>query len=246
MTEQEKKADTAAAVEADAEEPIEEESTDSEEAEAEEGDDSSAIDYQAELDKEQEKKKERVRLAQEAFETRQAKRKGKKSEDTEEEDESDEDDKPLTRREMRQMLQEQREGDRKETQEQSALAIAKGLASSDVEAALIVEKWKNYEVPGDTLQEKIEFVHAGVNRKRLLATTAEAKRALLAKDTRSKNATTTHRDPKPAGEVKLKPQDASAIKAAGMAWNGATRRYEKKIGKRTMCFDPKSGKRWFA
>ena len=88
---------------------------------------------------------------------------------------------------------------------------------------------KKVNAPGDTLEEQIGFVFAGIHYKVLLAENEEAKRALLAKDGVSTDGSGTHRDAPTEAQPKTSGGDAQARADAGMKWNPKTKHYEKKL-----------------
>lgn len=189
--------------------------------------DTDDADYEAELEKER-KGKPDPKKAKDAFKERQS-----KHQDDEEESDND---KPLTRREAEKILQEGR-----------ALDIANNMANSPKEAELIVEKWKNRTFPTHlSLTQQLEEAYAITHAKKLVGERNEAIRALKAKAGVNKNTATTHREPAAATEPKLSPADASGLKNAGFAFNGVSRRYEKKLSNGDMIIqDPKTKKTFF-
>lgn len=171
---------------------------------------------EAELEKER-KGKPDPEKAKKAFEERQAKREEKQEESEE---------KPLTRKD----LLEVEEKVRSEMRKDRALELAKGMAGSDKEAELIVEKWKNRSFPEHlTLSEQIEEAFVITHRKKLMGERNEALRALKGKRMVNTDAASTHQEEKKPGEPKIPPQDAQAFKASGFVWNGTSRQYEKKL-----------------
>jgi len=124
-----------------------------------------------------------------------------------------------------------------------ALVLARSMSTSDKEAELVVAKWSNRSFPeGLSLSDQIEEAFAITHRKKLIGERNEAVRALKAKDVIGRNGAGSHRESVSFQEPKIKPQDAAAIKAAGFAWNGTARRYEKKLSNGdTLVRDPKTG-----
>lgn len=175
------------------------------------------IDYDAEMEKEK-KGRPDPQKAKEAFEKRESRR--------EDEPKFEEGDKPLTRKELDAILSQER----KINFEIRAMQIARGLSTSDKEAMLIVEKWKNRTFPHTlSLDEQIEEAYAITHRKRLIGERNEALRALKSRPGVNSDAASSHRDEPVAGEPKMSPQDRMALTAAGFAWNGKGRRWEKRL-----------------
>lgn len=203
-------------------------------------------DYEAELAKERERAEKAEKAAAElAFQNRRERRKDKDG-NVIEGGELDED-KPLTARQLQTMLDADRQKNRKELQSEMIVEKARKIASSDSEARYIAEIHKNRTFPaGMSLDEQLEEAYAIANRKKVVAQNSELKRALISKETAGKGGGSAHQDDRPAGEPRLAPNDLSAIKAAGLAWDGKAKLYTKKIagGKKTLYYDPKTQKRW--
>lgn len=202
--------------ETDAETAEAEQEADAESEEESEDDaqhDDNKIDYEAEFEKER-KGKPDPEKAKLAFKERQSKK-----EDGEEE-------KPLTRAELDEILAQ----DRKDRVSDTALQLAKGMATSDKEAQLIHEKWKNRTFPPNlTLSEQMEEAYAITHRKKLIGERNEALRALKGKEGVNSDAASAHQDEPQGGEPKLPAQDKQAILDAGFKFNNTSRRFEKKL-----------------
>lgn len=233
-----------------AEEEIETEAeSEEEEAEGDESEESESgkkkkeddPDYEAELELENE------RAAGGAFKERENKRKGKqggKEEDKDEEGEND--DKPITPRQLREILRQDHEQNRKEILAETIKERVKKLAGSDAEAALIIAIHKNRTWPaGISLDQQLEEAYVIANRKRILGKNSELTRALRSKGTRSKDGAPAHRDAPIPNEPKGD-QDVAALKQKGFTWEAKTGLYKKDIvgGKRTLYFNPKTKKHW--
>lgn len=246
--------------EADAEEEDENAGTDGDENADGEGDESEDeagnqgkdknIDYEKELELERERREKAEKaLAERNFKERQKKRAKKDKDDEEQgdEDEGDEDEKPLTQRQLREILAADRQRTQKEVQANQIAEKARKLASSDAEAALIIEIHKNRNFPEHlTLDEQIEEAFAIANRKRLLAQNEELKRALKSKETKKTDAAGSHKDTPAKGEPKLAAQDLQAIKRSGFVWDASRNLYKKALkgSNKTLFYDPKSKKRF--
>lgn len=206
----------------------------------------SDIDYEAELKAERERReKAEKELAERAFQEREAKRKAKEAAGNQGEDE----DKPLTAKELETILARERQETQKSLDSARIADMAKGMAGSDAEAKLIVEIHRNRTFPsGMPLQDQLEEAYIIANRKKIVAKNKELERALSGKRGVNDDAAGTHRDPTPGDEPKLNPNDAHAIKSAGMVWDGTKRMYKKPLGdgKQHLYFDPKTRKRFKA
>lgn len=213
-------------------------------AEEEAEDEHSQPDYEAiaTAEKERADRAEQA-LAANAFKARKGKREG---EEAEGEEEDEDEDKPLTKRELRSILAGERQVITKTTNEREALAIARQNTATEAEAQAAVLFYKNRVVPTGNLEEDVLFAIGGLNRKRTAAKVVEVGRALRSRDTALHSTATVHRNTLPAGEPKISPQDAQAIKAAGMKWDGKQRVYKKSLGNgsKFMYYDPKTKKRW--
>ena len=197
------------------------------------------IDYEAELAKEKELRDKKQVLADDAFKRREQKREEEGGEPKEE--------KPMTASEMRALLAEERQLAHKEIQADLIKEKARKLAGSDVEANLIVEIHRNRTWPeGLSLDEQVEEAWAIANRKRIFAQNEELKRALRGKSNVSLGEQGTYRKSPAAGEPKLSPQDATALKQAGMVWDATKQLYAKSLGggKKHLFYDPKTKKRF--
>ncbi len=194
------------------------------------------IDLDAELEKEK-KGKPDPKIAAEAFKKRDEKRSG---DEDDSEDEDGEDDRPLTKKEVRAML----DAEKKAQSESQFLELAKSQAPSDKAAQLIFEKWRNRSFPSHlTLQEQFDEAYAITYSKKIIGERNEAVRALKNRRNVSKDGSSTHHDAPKAGEPKLSPQDLKAIKAVGYVWDGASRRFQKKLSNGdTLVWDSKAKK----
>jgi len=239
MTEEEKAKLEAEQAEADAEAKDEESAEDDTEEEESEDDDKSThsdkIDYEAELAKEREaREKAEKALAEKRFKFSKEKREAKPEEDEEEEE------KPLTKRELQELLSEERQKTTKVLQSTRIAEIAGKYATSDAEKNLYIEIHTNRTFPEHlTLDEQMEEVYAIANRKKLIGERNEALRALKSKSGVNDNPANTHQDSPKGGEPKDS-ADLIAIKQVGYAWNGTTRLYEKKINGGVLVYDPKT------
>lgn len=172
------------------------------------------LDIDAELEKER-KGRPDPNKAKEAFKKREEKR----EEDTDEE-------KPLTRKELEQILA----NERKLGVRDSVLTVAQSLTSNPKEAELLVLKWENRTFPSNlSLAEQMEEVYVITHKNKIIGENKELKRALRGKAGVNTNPAGTHQDPPKGTEPQLSPADAHAIKAAGFVWNGTSRQFEKKL-----------------
>lgn len=200
------------AEEADIEESEEsEEETEESEEEAETEDHSK--DHEELLAEERRRREEAERLI--------AKNKADRKRGREHEDSEDEEDKPLTAREFRSMLAEDRQATQKEILSSQIKDKARALATSDTEANLIYEIHKNRTFPSYlSLDEQVEEAYAIANRKKLISQNEELRRALRSKETKRTDASATHRESPKAGEPKLPAHDRQAILSSGFVWDG--------------------------
>lgn len=182
-------------------------------------------------------------LAEKEFKSREAKR---KDGDKKEENAEDEENKPLTKRELRSLLAEERQATQTTLQEGQALEIAKNNTASEAEAKAAVAYWKNRVVKTGNLEDDVMFAIGGLNHKRVIAKNAELKRSLKSKETASKSGVDSHRVEMSAKEVKMSSADANAIKASGFIWDGNKRLWKKPLGdgKTFLYYDSKNKKRW--
>jgi fused signal recognition particle receptor len=224
------KADEEAKAKADAEaEETDESEEESEKDESEEegGSSSTKIDYKAELEKEREaRKKAESLIAYNKF-----KGKHKKDEEQEENEEGDDnEDKPLTRKELAELLEQNRQATLKETQSERILEIVNSLADSPEEAELIAEIHKNRSFPTYlSLKEQVEEAHAIANRKKIVSEKSEIARALKAKGNVSKDTAGTFRDGQQATQPKLAKDIEISLKRAGFVYDVKSRLYKKQL-----------------
>lgn len=149
-------------------------------------------------------------------------------------DEGDGDKKPLTKTELREMFDEERETVRKELRVEQAREIANSLAGNNpMKADLILETWKNRNLVG-TLHEQMEEAQAIAFRKRTLGENEELKRALANKNGMTNDGANMQRKPMLTQEPKLNPVDKTAL--AGYTWDSSKNAYKKVIAKGTKVF----------
>lgn len=192
--------------------------------------------YEAELKREREaREKAEQALAAKRFKNSEKRR-------SEEKDEQDDEEKPLTAAQLEVILARERESNQKEIQAARIQDIAKRLGKSEQEVNLIVEIHKNRDFPRHlTLEEQLEEAYVIANKKKLIGERNEALRALRGKDQVNSSGTSMHQDSPEVDPPKISSAEASAYKAAGMLWNGKTRRFEKKLnGGKLLIKDPKT------
>jgi hypothetical protein len=210
------------------------------------GDGEDKPDYEAELKIERERREAAEKAAADnAFKLREERR--KKAEESGGGGNDDEgEDKPLTAKQLQEVLERDRQQNRKEMQADAIQDKAKKLASSDAEASLIVEIHKNRTFPaGMSLEEQVEESWAIANRKRFGQKEAELKRALRGKETAQDSAAGTYREPSAAGEPKMPPQDRAALVQAGFKWDGAKGAYKKPLPRGGFLYNnPRTKKTW--
>jgi hypothetical protein len=193
---------------------------------------------EAELQKEREaRKKAEEKLATDAYKFRE-----KKRENQVQEVEEADDDKPLTAKQLQALLAKEREATRKELQDREAGRIVADLSVNATEQQLTLEIWKNRSFPEHlSLQDQLEESYAIANRKKLISERNEALRALKGKQGANTDASGTHQEAPQAGQPKMAAADASELARLGFKWNGANRRYEKKLSNgKTLVHDQKA------
>jgi hypothetical protein len=199
------------------------------------------IDYEAELKREREaREKAEKAAADNAFKLREEKR---KREEFSYEDNTQEE-KPLTAADLQEMLEKQNQTFEKRLNETKVSEFANRVASSKAEADLIVEVFNNRQFPTHfSIEEQMNEAYAIANAKRLVAENNELKRALSNKDGVSRGFATTHSDAMPSSEPKLESDVKAELSAQGFGFNGATRRWEKKISNsKVLVYDLKTKK----
>lgn len=210
--------------------------------EGEEGKEDDLIDHEAELAKERERAdKAEKAAAEEAFKRREVQRKLKEKE----EEPDDEEDKPLTRRELQEVLSEERQIARREAQaaileDKVAKKATSGAEKSHVLEILRTRRWPDYV----SLDDQIDEAFAIANRKRLLAKNEELKRSLRGKENAQPGGAGTHQPPKGAAEPKLSSQEVQVLKEGGYSWDAQSQLYKKSVGKKTLYYDPKTKRRF--
>lgn len=151
------------------------------------------VDYEAIATAEAERANAAEKKASElAYKLRETKREGT-------EEVIDEEDKPITTKDLKRVEQTLL----KQSQETNALAIARANTSSEAEAQAALVFWRNRVVPTGNLQEDIEFAIAGMNRKRIQATSEEIARADASRDMVRSDSAGTQRDGMGGTEPKL-------------------------------------------
>lgn len=185
-------------------------------------------DYEAiALAEKQAREKAEKALADKRF--KDAERKRKAQEDGDDIDEDDED-KPVTGKELQRILDENTQRTTKLLMGGQIKDIANSLADSPEEAEAIIEIHANRSFPAHlSLQEQLEEAHAIANRKKLVSTNSELKRALKSKGTVSKDSAGTHRDPMSGTAPKMSPNDVASYKRAGFTYDTRDRLWKKKL-----------------
>ncbi len=224
----------------DESEPVEgeDESEEDESAEDEE------IDY-ADIAKQEAERAEKAEkaLAEQRFKDSEARRNaGESKEKKDNEDEN----KPLTLKDLNRFRQEDRQAYQKEFNDSRALEIARVNTTSEEEAKAAHLIWKNRVVPTGNLEEDVLFAIGGLNRRKYIAKNKEMVRTIKSKNTVSRDANGAYKAGERAPENKMSSNDAQAMKAAGMVWDGAKRVYKKPLnnGKGFYYYDPKTKKQW--
>jgi hypothetical protein len=248
MTKEEKKnADTAKA-EAEAKAKEEQEQADADNAALDQDDPSKdkTPDYKALLEEERKKREDAEKaLAEKRFKSSERKR---KNEDDEDDIDDDEDDKPLTKKDLKSILERERHTIQRETYSDRIIEIADEISDSPEEAELVVEIHRNRTFPSHlTLREQLQEAQAIANAKRLASKNGELKRALRSKDTASRDAAGTHRDPMEGTAPKMSAQDTESYKRAGFSFDAKDRLWKKKLPSgKFLIKDPKTKRTYVA
>ncbi len=235
------------------EEPVDAEATEEETTEVENSEEEAdatkiddKIDYKAIADRETEKRIAAEKATADlAFKLRDKKR---KVEDVVEDVEEDDDDKPVTKKDLSRIISETTQQTEKRLMGGRIKDIANDLADSTDEAAAIIATHANRTFPSHlSLEEQLEEAHAIVNRKKLVSTNSELKRALKSKGTVSRDGAGTHRDSIESPAPKLSVGDTAAYKRAGFTFDTKDKLWKKKLptGK-TLIKDPKSKQTYLA
>ncbi len=184
------------------------------------------IDYDAELRKEREAREKAERaLADDRF--RKSNRKRRESDDEESEDEPD---RPLTKSELEEVLNKDRQINQRLIRQTRIEEITKSMSRSEAEKNLIIEIHKNRVWPTSVpLEEQLEESYAIANRKKIIGERDEALRALRGKGNVTVDTASSHHEPIKGGEVKISPNDNKALQEAGYTFNTTSRRHEKKL-----------------
>jgi len=201
-------------------------------------------DYKAIALAEREKREKAEKaLAAKNFKLRQEKR-----EEKDVVDDDIDDDKPITSKELQRILAENTQQTEKRLNKSQIVEFAKSLGESQDEIEAIVETHSNRQFPSDmSLPEQVEEAYAIVNRKKLISTNKELKRALLSKETALNDSATTHRDPMQGNAPKLSPNDTASYKRAGFSFDTKDKVWKKKLPSgKFLIKDPKSKSTYIA
>lgn len=185
-------------------------------------------DYKAIAQQEREKREKAEKdSADKAFKLRELKR---KKDDDGEDPPDNTDDKPVTGRELQRILDENTQKTERRFMGSRIKEIAKSLADSEEEAEAIVEIHANRTFPpGLSIEEQLEEAHAIANRKRLVSTNSELKRALKSKGTVSRDSAGTHRDATPGVTPKIAPDLEASLKRQQFAFDATSKLWKKKL-----------------
>jgi hypothetical protein len=201
---------------------------------------SKEIDYEAELAKEKEIRKQAEKaLASDRYDSSKNKRTAN------EEDDSSEEDEPLTKAQVEQMISEGTQVSTKAVTEAKAEIIASTLSGSDAEKNLVLDKWKHRTFPAHlSLEDQVREAHVLANSKRILGKADEIKRAMKGKDGISTDSATTHRVSAKSGAEGKVSSDVKKVLADGnWKYNQAAGRYEKQSGSGKLMYrDAKTGR----
>jgi len=184
------------------------------------------IDYEAIAKAETERADAEQRRADEA---EQAIIKSKLKEKKEKEEPELDEDAPLTKKDLANILKQDRQAVQKDLQETRALEIARQNTGTEAEAQAAVTFWKNRVVPTGNLEEDVKFAIGGLNHKTVVSKNAELARALRSKENASDDALGTHRDPQQGVQPKMSDADTAAYTRAGFTYDTTSRLWKKKL-----------------
>lgn len=159
------------------------------------------IDYEAvaKIEKERREAAERL-LAEDRYNASRQKRETEEERVAREEAEKE---KPLTAKDLENFETRILQRTQKDSQEASALDIARKNTSSESEAQAALVFWKSRVVPTGNLEEDVKFAIGGLNSKKIVAKNAELLRALKAKEGVSNDSANTQFDGMPNAVPKL-------------------------------------------
>lgn len=203
-------------------------------------------DYKAVALREKEaREKAEKALADKRFKDAERKR---KVQDDDIDDQDDDEDKPITSRDLQRILAENSQQTEKRLMGSQIKDLANDLADSPEEAEAIIEIHTNRTFPSYlSLQEQIEEAHAIANRKKLVSTNSELKRALKSKNTASNDSAGTHRDAMQGTAPKLSAGDTAAYKRAGFTYDVTSKLWKKKLPSgKFLIKDPKTKRTYLA
>lgn len=204
-------------------------SDEDESEEDDKGDGSSKnIDYKAVAEKEKARNK---KLEEIIIKNKVAKKKDSENDSDDEGDEDiDDDDKPITRKNVRSVLEAERQKMTLEVYADKLKEFAEDMSESPEEAEAILEVHKNRRFPSDlSIREQVEECHAIVNRKRLASKNSELRRALGSKNSAGNNAGSSYRDGQKGVAPKQSESDKAAYKRAGFAYEPKDKVWKKKL-----------------
>ena len=142
---------------------------------------------------------------------------------------TDPEDKPLTKRELEDILANERKENLKISQESRALEVARKLTTSEAAAKAAVAYWKTRIVPTGDIEEDISGAIGMMEHKKVVAQNAELARALQARDGVTNVVLETHMDSPPGSEPQLAPDIKASLNRAGYTYDAKARVYKKKL-----------------
>lgn len=178
--------------------------------------DEKEIDYEALNQKEKERiGKPDPLKAKERFEK-------KKEEPVEYEDEED---KPITKRDLAEILG----GFQKQSQEMSAIDIARRHTSSEAEAQAALTFWKTRVKTTGNLEEDVLFAIGGLNHRKIVAKNKELAAALHSRENASNDSASAFKDSPQSPSPKLSANDTKAYERAGFSFDTKDKVWKKKL-----------------
>lgn len=183
----------------------------------------------AQQEKEAREKAEKA-LADKRFKDAERKRKAKDDIGADNDDDDEDEDKPLTSRDLQRILAENSQQTKKLLMGSQIKEIVNDLADSPEEAEAIIEIHANRTFPAHlSLTEQLEEAHAIANRKKLVSTNSELRRALKSKGSASNDSASAHRDPMEGTAPRLSAGDTASYKRAGFTFDTKEKIWKKKL-----------------
>lgn len=197
------------------------------------------IDYSQKLNAEKKRIADKFKAA-EAFRERKSRRSNDSADESED---TQHDEEKLTVQELIRILDERDKKHEERFFQDKMETAARELASSDDEAAAIVQYAQTRIVPTGDYQEDVRLAFGALNYERLVAQNAELKRALIGKTATRKDAVSEGEHDSTSSEPKnVSAADRALLKNSGFTWNAGRKVYQKvnEKTKRKIIFDPRT------